>query len=536
MFNTLSYLRGSSVAIDANDTALKFAVNQQRPEVALRGVVSEPLIFRQLLLAFQSSMQPNMRNSESMSEQDWQAVPDPLVTIHRDQALFETLSTDATSYTQLSVPLSAMSHIDVLSPGTTNIDFPWDVRESIARLRSAVPITLSIGSGDIDSTGDRFERSLTIADRWLRGYLQMQSALTNRPYTFDVHPVDLLTAITYLREHIPPGPPRGLRYEFEPNKPYSLVLEPWDERITFRGTNYYGYRRTVRLWGRRRLNLLASVLPFADRVTVALFGRGLPHAYICHCGPYQFMLALAGWTTNDPQSSGLDLLAPDVANDPTRVAQVLAYLDEHQFATREEIATNLGLTHGAVEQDLFALCRGGRVLFDLTTGHFRRRELFVTPVDVAAIFVPDPRTDKARKLLDGNQVTLGRSNPGRAGRSETWVSAVVRDDANEYHVSIAVDDSGRLRFGRCECPFFQSFIMTRGPCEHILATRFALDTPASDEIAENPSAIAADNAAKRKDAAYGAIDEDETDDDLDDEDDEGDDEDSDDDESVEIPF
>jgi predicted nucleic acid-binding Zn finger protein len=40
---------------------------------------------------------------------------------------------------------------------------------------------------------------------------------------------------------------------------------------------------------------------------------------------------------------------------------------------------------------------------------------------------------------------------------------------------LAVDDEGRIRFGQCQCQFFKDNIMSRGPCEHILAVRSAYD-------------------------------------------------------------
>src|SRR5690606_28309396 len=36
-------------------------------------------------------------------------------------------------------------------------------------------------------------------------------------------------------------------------------------------------------------------------------------------------------------------------------------------------------------------------------------------------------------------------------------------------VEVAVNDAGRIIFGRCTCDFFQEHLMNQGPCEHILA-------------------------------------------------------------------
>src|SRR5258708_34715894 len=98
-----------------------------------------------------------------------------------------------------------------------------------------------------------------------------------RPFVFDVRPVDLLTLIAFFQDNKPPSPPHGLRYELRPEAPIAAVLEPWAQRITFRGTHYPGYERTARLWGRRRLELRQGLLPDADRRSVDVLGRRLPH-------------------------------------------------------------------------------------------------------------------------------------------------------------------------------------------------------------------------------------------------------------------
>jgi predicted nucleic acid-binding Zn finger protein len=39
----------------------------------------------------------------------------------------------------------------------------------------------------------------------------------------------------------------------------------------------------------------------------------------------------------------------------------------------------------------------------------------------------------------------------------------------EDSTEIVVNDSGRIIFGRCACPFFEENLLNQGPCEHMLA-------------------------------------------------------------------
>jgi hypothetical protein len=294
-----------------------------------------------------------------------------------------------------------------------------------------------------------------------------------------VHPADLLSGIAFFQENKPPHPPHGLRYEFTGGAPIAAVLEPWEQRFTLRDSLYTGYTRSVRLWGRKRLELLRDVLPYADRVKVSVLGRGLPHTYTCYCGPYRYLLALSGWTANDwATTMAFDLLAPRGPVDAHTVLRVHSYLGEHLAAPAANIVSDTQLPPAEVEQALFELCRAGRVMADPITRQYRLRELFAEPLDAGALFAPDPRTVAAERLVADKAVTLVRvtlpdESPDR--RHETRALAMVAEGGRTYEASVAVDETGRLRFGRCQCEFFERNLMSRGPCVHIMAARLALE-------------------------------------------------------------
>ncbi len=484
----LAYDHRTSLVTTAESAALDIAANLRRSPVAFRGRVKEPLLLRQLMLALHRCIVSDMR---WLDEDIWRWMLDPVITVHHDQIFFEAFSNDQSTYARLSVPLTAFEPEGEINYGTTNIDFTWELRDAMQKLRSSRRTEFRVGAGGFGvttsggaGTQSHFERKVDLPESWLKGFLQVQSALVMHPFTFEARPVDLLTTIAFLQEHKPPTLPHGMRYEFRPNEPINILLEPWEQRFTLRGTRYSGYERTVRLWGRKRLELLQGVLPYADRVLVGVLGRGLPHFYICSCGPYQFTLVFSGWTKNDwSKDSAFDLLAPRAAPDAQRVARVYAYLREHLAAPLAEVAANMGWPKKDVEEALFHLCRGGRAMFDPTTRQYRLRELFAEPLDVDALFAPDPRLAAAQQLFDAGQVALKQvllPDPARKGRKETRAEAAINDD-NVYEVTVAVDETGRVRFGRCGCPFFENNLMSRGPCTHILAARLALEASTAQQ-------------------------------------------------------
>jgi hypothetical protein len=490
----LAYDHRSSLATLLGSAALDFAANLRRRPVAFRGRVREPLLLRQLLLALNDVITSDMVAYYSDA---WRRTLDPVITVHHDQLFLEAFSNDQSVYARLSAPLEAFDIAGEVRYGTTNIDFNAGLRSALMELRSSRETELRVGGGGLgvattvgDVRKEHFERKVDVPDAWVKGFLQVQGALAMPVFTFDVRPVDLLTAIAFFSDNRPPSLPHGMRFELHAESPIRLVLEPWERAFTLRDTHYTGYDRTVRLWGRKRLELLRDILPFADRMRVGLLGRGLPHLYICECGPYRFTLVLSGWTQNDwSKDVAFDLMVPRVAADGLATSRVYAYLGEHLATTAAQVAADTQVPRGDVEQILFQLCRAGRAMAEPASGRYRLRELFAEELDVDQLTAPDPRIAAGRRLLDGGRVSLETIFPRDQhpeGKPETRANARVQDDGTTYEVIVSIDDDGRLRFGRCGCPFFHANIMARGPCPHILAARFALDA-ALDQAAGVPA-------------------------------------------------
>lgn len=487
-----AYDHRTDVVTSLNGSAIDFAANMRRLPVAFQGQVKEPYLLRQMMLALHEVILGDFRESER-----WSWILDPVITVHPDELFFEAFSTDESVYGRLSAPLDAFEVAHDPVYGTTNIDFTWQLRTALQELRSSRRTDFTVGAGGFGAATNvgatakaHFEHKVDLPETWLKGFLQVQGALAMHAFTFDVRPVDLLTAIHYFQDHSERNFSNGLRYDFRPGEAISIILEPWDYRFMMKGTSYNGYARTVRLWGRRRLQLLLGVLPYAQKVTIGVLGRGLPHFYICHCGVYQFTLVLSGWTGNDwAKGSAFDLLAPRQNVDAEKLAIVYNHLTQHFAATQEQIAIYTLLPDAEVQQILFELCRAGRVMYDPTSEQYRLRELFQEPLDMNTLFVPDPRIERARQLFQDGKVSLVSAGPSEIRKNEMRAVALVADSAEAYNVVVAVDQEGRIRFGQCQCRFFKDNIMSRGPCEHILATRTAFDqhVRSGEEIAKAQS-------------------------------------------------
>ena len=226
---------------------------------------------------------------------------DPVVTVHPDRLLFEAFSQDQSVYAAVTLDPEIFETDGEVIPGTTNIDFTAWLWGQLAELRSRRNTWLRVGPEglEVTTTGacGRFEGKVDLPDAWVRGFLQVTGAMTLPGTRLKVRPVDLLSAIRYLRHNKAKVSPRALRYVLLPGQDARIMLEPWEHPVPLRGCEHGRLEpRRVRTWGRRRLRLLEPLLPFADAVEVHLKGRALPSFYLVRLPGMTFTLGLSGWT------------------------------------------------------------------------------------------------------------------------------------------------------------------------------------------------------------------------------------------------
>lgn len=116
-------------------------------------------------------------------------------------------------------------------------------------------------------------------------------------------------------------------------------------------------------------------------------------------------------------------------------------------------------------------------MYDPVTRRYRSRELFAETLDFDSILAPDPRIVRARALAA--EVTIREMAASPVRRNEVRIVAMVPGDKAAHDVLVAIDTDARLRFAQCDCDFFKTNIMNLGPCEHILAARFAAENQLS---------------------------------------------------------
>src|SRR5688572_10812064 len=283
------------------------------------------------------------------SSRDAWVVLDPVITIHPDELFFECFSQDESSYGKLGCDYNVFKKVNEFKCGTTNIDYSSDLYNEFQKIREYKDTHFNIDpSGfDVQTTHEESykEVKIDVPASWVRGFLQVSSAMTMPAASFYLHPMDVYNVCFMLRRYKEKEGPRSIRWVLKPGQPVKLILEPWNYEIICGRSLYEGpAEREVRIWGRRRLLLLERLIPVAERFKVVLLGSGLPSFYIADLGDLNFTLGLSGWTVNDWSRIGnFDLLAPRAEVDSMTMQKVYTGLRQEWVEDADSLSKRLAL-------------------------------------------------------------------------------------------------------------------------------------------------------------------------------------------------
>ena len=403
-------------------------------------------------------------------------VLDPVITVHPDQVFFECFSKDESVYGKLSCGYDVFNKIDEFKCGTTNIDYSKKLYNEFQKIRTYKNTEFKIDPKgfDVKTTGEETYREVKIdlPDSWVRGFLQVSTAMTSDKVSFDLHPIDIANFISVLKRNKEKTGPRAIKYILKPGKPIIAVFEPWNIEVECLQSIYEGNEeREIRVWGRRRIQLLERLLPISDKFTVHLLGSGMPSFYIAHLtNEMYFTLGLSGWTANDwSQSTQLDLLMPRTKVPANTMQTVYLELRKDWFNTEGAIAKKLQLDVQTVKQSLVTFTQAGKAIYDLKNNVYRIRELKREGIDIESLRFSSEIDKEAFRLMEVGAVRNLKSN---TRRDKVEVTALVNE---KFTTSVFINNDLKIIDGKCTCNHYYTNKMTKGPCEHILATRIAFD-------------------------------------------------------------
>lgn len=403
-------------------------------------------------------------------------VLDPVITVHPDEVFFECFSQDESSYGRLGCSYEVFEDIDAFAYGTTNVDYSAALYDAFQKIRTYKETRLTVDPSGFEVETEHEdaykEVKIDLPDSWVRGFLQVSSAMTLPARRVDLHPMDVHNLIFVLKRRKEREGPRSMRYHLTPGEPVRVVFEPWNVEVVCPRSVYQGAEADeVRVWGRRRLLILERLIPVARSFSVFLLGTGLPSFYLADLGALSFTLGLSGWTANDWARQGqFDLMAPRADVDAATKQRVFDALRETWQEAPESLARRTGLDRSVVLGALGAYTQAGRAIYDLNKGVYRVRELSREPLPLARLRFASEREAAADRLLAAQAVGV-TAEPQGGGR--VALSGTVRDGDHAFSPALTLDADQRLVEGACTCSFYVRHKLMKGPCAHLLALRRA---------------------------------------------------------------
>ncbi len=410
-------------------------------------------------------------------DKDLWFVLDPVISVHPDEVFFECFSEDESSYGRLGANYDVFQNVKEFACGTTNIDYSDSLYREFQKIRTYKTTKFEIDpSGfEVKTTHENSfkEVKIDLPDSWVRGFLQVSSAMSLPTTSFDLHPLDVHNMCFVLRRRKEKESPRSMRYILKPNEPIKIIFEPWNIKITCARSIYHGTdSQDIRVWGRRRLLILERLIPIAKKFTVHLLGTGLPSFYIADLGDLNFTLGLSGWTANDWSKAGnFDLLAPRADVDNTTKQLVFNSLKTNWEEKPDALAKRLNLDKSVVLGALGAYTQAGRAIYDLNKGVYRVRELTRDPLPMDKLRFANEREEAATRFIVQKAVAFSQREAQQDGNF--ILAGTVKDKEKTYDVSMTIDSDQRMTNPKCTCNFFLMNKMFKGPCEHLLALRMA---------------------------------------------------------------
>ncbi len=401
---------------------------------------------------------------------------DPIVTVAADAVFFEGFSKDLSAAGCLRVDRDRFTGAQSASPGTTNVDYSAALHDQLEGLRSYRPGGLRIDPEGVELRREEAtvrEERIALPDGWLAGLGQLAASAQLPAALIRLAPAAVARILAWLQRHRERAGPRAIRAELTPGAAPVLVLEPWGLCVEAEGV-WGGERRTIRVWGRRRLAALARVLPVAEHVEVRLLGSGLPSWWIAKLPGMRFSLGLSGWSANawsagkntgdGSAGAALDLLAGLEPPDRRVLEQVAAALARERALTLDALIARAGGQERPVQAALWQLAKGGLVLSDEADRLYRWRPIL--PPDLGHIVdEPHPERVGAQEILQSGALRIVRQE--RLGALHVRVGTL--DGVKTFE--LGVDPDGVIRQGRCDCSWFHRGGIRRGPCRHLLALR-----------------------------------------------------------------
>lgn len=394
---------------------------------------------------------------------------DPIVSVQDDATFFEGFSVDESVYGRVRLAHESLESLDPIKPGTTNIDFGIPLEREFSRIRTYRPLDLTVGAQAVQietDVGAAIEKKIDLPESWVRGLVEVQSALMLSPVTLQLSPAFVADVIARLEAEKEKHGPRSLKFRLAPSEPVSVEIEPWGTVVVDHTSKYTGTRaEEIRIWGRRRLLILKDVLPDATSLDVRLLGSGMPSFWTVHVDDVELTVGLSGWTALDwAGRARFSALMPSANVSAQLMTRAAALLKSSGRMSTTQLASAADVNEAEARGAMQKLCMLGKAMFDPDTASFRWRELY-PEFDLTKLSAPALEERKGIDLHASGAVSV-ESESFEDGRRKRVASV---SDSTDRTTTLETDADGRVTYAECTCGHFRANKLREGPCRHIVA-------------------------------------------------------------------
>ena len=371
---------------------------------------------------------------------------DPVVTSNDDRLRFEGFSACCGAYVRIDMLPESLDG-ETFGRGTTNVDFNQPMLSALAKIKAGDEVSIAVGADKVvlqQRETEVVEKKVKLPLRWLRGFVEVQAVQSRMKL---VHQIDAIHAVRFFR---------------------SLPRIKTNRRSTWVAKSGQGLRlsqiqspHSLKIGGLERLRVLESLSRDAESLSVYADESTGASAWVLTFTDCRFHLVVSPevWRGFSGEGQALEALA---TADKTTIPIVQSKLKWQSIVDLEQLAKSTKLSPASIDAALKTLGARGLVGFDLAESTYFHREM---PFDVSMIEKLQPRLRAARKLIDQNNV--------RIGKKTTNTCEVLVQSADVQHRVVL--KSGKSPSWKCTCPWFAKHDNSRGPCKHILAAQILIE-------------------------------------------------------------
>lgn len=462
---------------------LSLAAAQVPSPGAFSAIIARPQTFRAALLALGEVVKAN---DEYLDREEWLSkVLDPVVGIHPDGVSFEAFSQDCSTLGWVHFGNTVFEPPDLCRGGCTNIDYTEKFESCLRGLTPLSRVRLTIGSAEgvaLDVAGAaHHEKKIDLPEGWLRGFGELHAGLLQAGLTIPLTKPDLFNIMRATARKAPAAMKgRALIFELRPGERTVVRVQPWDAVIRLQAPPpEIDEPLEVKVYGRRRLQLLTTLIPHVESARVYLSGSARPTYWELALPGARMILAMSSWTSRKfTQSFAESLRGAAAPADDAMVRRAAAFLADAELASLDELAEELSVTVEEAKGFGLALCRQGLAVAEPQARALRWRPLQYLPFAElsAAAGLSSRERNAALLLAEGRLEVLSIAE--REGLR--LASGRCQGSAGLYDLSLTLNPDGSFAAAACTCKWMTNNQndLKGGPCKHLLALRAEVLNPA----------------------------------------------------------